>query len=521
MMTDQPVPVLIVGGGPVGLALAIECGLRNIQCVLVEQGDGKLHVPRMSSVSGRGMEFCRRWGIVDEVRAIWPPTHPMDFVYVTNMIGEELARTKIASYQQRARNLDYSPEGSCTCPQIFFDPILAEKAKSLPGIEIRYRTRVETFEQDSDAVHARLVNRDTGDAEMLSAHYMVGCDGAGGIVRPTLGIELEGLGTIATSVNVFFRSPEFATMHDKGWARFYRFLDEEGCWSELVAIDGRELWRLSVFHDPSPDLEGVSYLLRLAGREFSYEILDVSPWERRDYLASSYRRGRVLLAGDAAHQCSPTGGVGMHAGVCESVNLAWKLEALFAGWGGPRLLESYEIECRPVSKNYVEMSTISFDAITGLPNVDGFREVIAIDPDFPRRLNLPEELRAQFCYENSPICIADGTPAPEGDALLAPSARPGTRAPHCWIADDRSTLDLFGDGFVLFCFGAPVVDVGALTKAAEDRGVPLEVIDLDHPEAAALFERRFVLVRPDGHIAWRGDEVPDDAVSIIDQVRGA
>jgi len=233
---------------------------------------------------------------------------------------------------------------------------------------------------------ARVLDEETGKVEELSAEFLVACDGAGGSVRPALGIELEGLGTIATSVNVFFRSVEFATMHDKGWARFYRFFDDDGCWSELVAIDGKELWRLSVYSDPAPDLTGQSYLRKLAGRDFEYEIIDVSPWERRDYVTRSFRQGRVLLAGDAAHQCSPTGGVGMHVGICDSVNLGWKLEAHFAGWGGPRLLDSYGAECLPIAKYYVEMSTESFNALAALPAAGEFKELVASDPGILHRL---------------------------------------------------------------------------------------------------------------------------------------
>lgn len=521
-MTTHSVSVLIVGGGPVGLALAIECGLRGIDCLVVEQRDGILRVPRMSNVSSRNMEFCRRWGIADKVRAIWTDSHPMDFVYVTTMAGEELARTKIASYKQRGRTLDYSPEGTRTCPQIYFDPIMAERAKSLANVEVRYRTRLETFTQDDGSVQAQLKNRDSGETETVTARYMVGCDGAGGTVREALGIELDGLGALANSVNIFFRSTEFANMHDKGWARFYRFFDEEeGCWSELIAIDGKELWRLSVFHDPSPDLTGVSYLQRLAGRDFDYEILDVSPWERRDSVAQSYGRGRVFLAGDTAHQCSPTGGVGMHTGVCESVNLAWKLQALFEGWGGPRLLESYEIESRPVAAYYVRVSTESYNAISGLPSTSSFRDSLAKDADFLRRLNVPDQLRAQFCYEDSPICVDDGTPLPVGDEWLAPSAKPGMRAPHCWLDEERSILDLFGDEFILLNFGASAGEAERITAAAAERGVPLSIIEMDDPTATALYERRLVLVRPDGHIAWRADEAPTDPVTLIDHVRGA
>jgi 2-polyprenyl-6-methoxyphenol hydroxylase-like FAD-dependent oxidoreductase len=319
MATDDKTSVLIAGAGPVGLTLSIELGLRGIDCVLTERGDGIPRVPRMSSVSARGMEFCRRWGIADEVRyAVWSKTHPLDFVYVSTMVGEELARLRIGSYAERQGKMDYSPEGAASCPQIFFDPILAEKAKSVPGVSVRYGTRLVGFEQFETGVRATLADTGSGEERSITADYLVGCDGAGGIVRRTLGIPLDGLGPIAPSVNVFFRSAEFAAIHDKGWAHIYRFFDDDGCWAELIAIDGKELWRLSVFHDAAPDLTGESYLRKLAGRDFAYEILDVSPWERRDFLARSYRQGRVLIAGDAAHEMSPTAGAGMHTGMCPS-----------------------------------------------------------------------------------------------------------------------------------------------------------------------------------------------------------
>lgn len=520
-LSAEPIPVLIVGAGPVGLALATELGLRNIECVLVEQRDGKLRVPRMSQVSCRNMEFCRRWGISETVRnAVWSSAHPLDFVYTTSLIGDEVARLKVPSYVKRG-SLDYSPEGSCTCPQIFFDPILAAKAKSLAPVTLRYGTRLDSFVQDADAVHATLTDTSTGRQETLVARYLVGCDGAGSRVREALDIPLDGLGTIATSINIFFRSPELISIHDKGWARFYRIVDGDGCWGELIAIDGKELWRLTIFHDDAPDIDAGRYLRRMAGRDFDYDIIDVSAWERRDFVARAYRRGRALIAGDSAHQCSPTGGLGMHTGVCEAVNLAWKLAALFEGWGGTRLIDSYETECRPIAANFVSLSTGSYDAIAALPGADAMREAVAADPGILRRLSLPDQLRAQFCYEDSPICVSDGTPPLQGDARLAPSARPGTRAPHGWIADGKSTLDLFGDGFVLMRLGGTTADAAPLGAAAKERQVPFSVIDIENPDIAALFEKPLVLVRPDGHIAWRDDALPDDPEALIDRVRGA
>jgi 2-polyprenyl-6-methoxyphenol hydroxylase-like FAD-dependent oxidoreductase len=514
--------VLIAGGGPVGLSLAIELGLRGIDCVLAEKGDGILRVPKMSSVSTRGMEFCRRWGIADKVRdAVWSRDQPTDFVYTSTMVGEELARLKLGSYADREGKLDYSPEGAASCAQIYFDPILAEKAKSVPGVTARYGTRLESFDQDDAGVRARLMDAGTGEESVIAADYLVGCDGAGSVVRRCLDIAMDGLGTIATSVNVFFRSGELAKINNKGWAHIYRFFDDDGCWSELIAIDGKELWRLSVFDDPVPDLTGETYLRKLAGRDFSFEVLDVSPWERRDFVARSYRRGRVLLAGDAAHEMSPTAGAGMHTGICEAVNLAWKLQALIENWGGRQLLDSYEAECRPVAQQYVELSTSMYNAISALPDARGFGEMVAVDGDVPRRLTPPGQRKAQIVYEDSPICVPDGTPPPDGPALLAPSARPGTRAPHYWIGDGRSTLDLLGGGFVLLRFASIDADVEPLRAAARRRAVPLEIADVACEEARALYEKPLVLARPDGHVAWRGDALPADSLSLIDHVRGA
>ena len=234
---------MIVGAGPVGLALAIELGEKGINCVIVEQRDGETRVPKMSQVSSRIMEYCRRWGIADQVRAaVWSSSHPLDFVYLTSLTGDEIGRFKVPSYANLG-SPDYSPEGTCTCPQIYFDPILAEKAHSLANVSIRYNTRLESFDQDGNGVRVRLVDTVNGADETFEARYMVGCDGAGGVVRKALDIPLDGQGAIANSINIFFRAPDLASLHDKGWARFYRIIDDTGCWSELIAIDGDELWR--------------------------------------------------------------------------------------------------------------------------------------------------------------------------------------------------------------------------------------------------------------------------------------
>jgi 2-polyprenyl-6-methoxyphenol hydroxylase-like FAD-dependent oxidoreductase len=529
-MAQADIPVLIAGGGPVGLALAVELGMRNIPCTLVEKRDGKVTVPKMSQVSTRAMEFCRRWGIAEIVRnAVWTNTHTLDFVYLTSLVGEEVARLKVPSYQERGP-LDYTPEGPCHCPQIYFDPILADLAQKFPSVTMRYNVGLEGFEAGDDMVRASLVDSITGEQETLTARYLVGCDGPGGVVREALGIGLDGIGGLANSINIFFRSPELINLHDKGWARFYRVIDEQGSWGEMIAIDGNELWRLTVYDHTEGDVDADAYLRRLAGKDFPYEILSVVSWERRDHTARHLRKGNVFIAGDAAHQCSPTGGLGMHTGMVEAVNLGWKLAALTQGWGGPALLESYEIECRPIAQHNVAISTDAFRNLTGLPSSESIREVFPTAEDGDnsaveaqlRRLTLPDFTKVQITFENSPVCVSDGTAAnPEDMKTGKQSARPGARAPHGWVADGEAIFDRFGPDFTLLRFGAADADVESLISAAADRGLPLTVCDIADDHLAGLYEERLVLVRPDGHVAWRADHAPADVGAIIDTVRGA
>jgi 2-polyprenyl-6-methoxyphenol hydroxylase-like FAD-dependent oxidoreductase len=511
--------VIIAGAGPVGLGLACELGQRGVTCLLIEKRDGAITVPKQSMVSARNMEFCRRWGIAQSVRhAVWPESFPRDFVYLESMRGQELVRFKVPSYAERSKS-DYTPEAACPCPQIYFDPILANHARTFPHVQLRYNMRLDDFNQDDGGVTVALTNMESGAAETLRASYLVGCDGPAGMVREVLGIGLEGLGAIAKSVNLYFRSPQLADIHDKGWARFYRLIDESGCWSELIPIDGKELWRLTVFDAPLSAADPDVLMQKLAGGAFAYEILSVSPWERRDYVAKSYGQGRVFIAGDAAHECSPTGGIGMHTGLEEVVNLGWKLAAVSEGWGGPALLDSYEIERRPIARRNVEFATRSFNAIAVIP---GWHAGMADWRANPAWLSVPEHLKLNYYYENSPICVPDGTPAPAIDLQRFTSTTwPGSRAPHAWLADGRSMLDLLGDGFVLLRFGDHAPAATHLIEAADARRIPFHDVVIADPEIAAVYERKLVLVRPDGHVAWRGDECPADAATIVDRVRGS
>jgi 2-polyprenyl-6-methoxyphenol hydroxylase-like FAD-dependent oxidoreductase len=519
MNENKKTSVIVVGAGPVGLGLACDLGQRGVECVLIEKRDGAINVPKQSMVSARNMEFCRRWGVAKTVRtAVWPESFSRDFVYLESMRGKELLRFKVPSYVERDKR-DFTPEAACPCPQIYFDPILGNHARTLPSVTFAYNTRLDRLSQDDDGVTADITDMATGASRTLRAQYLVGCDGPSGIVRDALDIGIEGIGAIAHSVNLFFRSAELSSSHDKGWARFYRVIDETGCWGELIPIDGKELWRLTVFDEPLSKADPDFLLRKMTGGAFPYEMISVSPWERRDYVARSYGQARILIAGDAAHECSPTGGIGMHTGLEEAVNLGWKLAAMVEGWGGPALLASYEIERRPIAVRNVGLATRSYNAIAAIP---GWREGMSDWKANPAWLSIPEHIKLQYGYDGSPVCVPDGTsPAPMDPAQFVASTRPGTRAPHAWLDGERSTLDLFGDGFVLLRLGANPPDATRLLAAAKAQGVPMRAITLADPDVATLYETSLVLVRPDGHVAWRGNESPADATDIVNRIRGA
>ena len=524
MEPQAQIPVLIVGGGPVGLGLAIDLARRGIACTLVDARDGTVGVPKMTQVTWRSMEFCRQWGIAEAVvQAGYPVDLPYDFAYVSRLRGYQLARSCWPPFAAGAERGE-TPHGTVQCAQIFFDPILQRRAASDPRVTLRYHTTLLALRETADGVVARL--RDGTSEFELASRFVVGCDGAESTVRTLLGIGMEGAGKLSTSLSVFFRSEALGTLHDKGWARFYRLVDEGGNWADLVSIDGRGLWRLTVLgiEDSAEalrrDVPGM--LRRAVGCDVPHEVISVTLWERRDQVALSYGRGAVFLAGDAAHLLSPTGGLGMNTGLADAVDLSWKLAAMLAGWGGPGLAASYEAERRPVARRNVDESTAYFRRTRIFPRGEPFDEAgpagdaarAAFRAEFARleasgELYISEHVKNGYTYEASPLCVADGTgPIVPRGIDYVPNARPGARAPHLWLADGRSLLDLFGGGFVLLRLD-PASRVEALQNGAAERGIPLAVHDIVLPGAAALYQAALVLVRPDGHVAWRGDVAPD------------
>ncbi len=528
--------VLIVGGGPVGLSLAIELARHGVSATLVEARDGTIDAAKMNFVNVRSMEFCRRWGITGEVRAAG---HARDFHpnvrWATAVTGFEIAGLGLAPFHEQKTAL-LSPEYDCLVSQYWFDPILLAHARAQASITLRHRTRLETFREVGDGIVARLTDADSGREETLTAAYIVGCDGANSTVRDILGIGLDGLPAMQHNFHVFFESKQLIEIYQRtlGQTRFLSLVGPGRVWGVLTSIDWRGLWRFAM-HPPPGDRSEVPALLRKAvGVDFDFELLNEARWDSPKLVAEAFAKGRAFIAGDAAHQLNPSGGFGMNTGLGDAVDLAWKLAAVIAGWGGAGLLASYEIERRPISARNVAEATRNLRREQGYAPGEAIAEVTAegarqreafrqslFDADVIRHHDT-DGIALGYRYDLSPVIVPDDT-APPADQVrdYIPTARPGHRAPHAWIGEGSSTLDLFGDGFTLLAFDAPGAATDAFARAAESRGVKLTVAAVSDPEIAGLYERRLVLVRPDGHVAWRGDDAPDDAGAVIDVVRGA
>ncbi len=532
-------PVVIAGGGPTGLALAAELGWRGIECLVVEQGDGSVDFPTTNLVNTRTCEHLRRWGIADEVRyrSRFPSDYPRNYVFVTRMSGHEIARFDHPAAADPGARSPYSPEGRIWVSKPFFDPILQKHVRNLPGVDVRYRTAFESFRQSERSVSVTVVDAETGASSEIDADYLVGCDGGRSNVRRQLGIELQGAFSQGMNVAVLFRSP-LLSIARFGPAVQYQIINAD-IQGAIAAVDGRELWRLNirgVKPDQVDSLDAAGKLRHALGANVPFEIVSVRPWTGHCVVAERYRDGRVFLAGDAAHLLWPAGGFGMNTGVGDAVDLGWKLTAVLQSWGRPKLLDSYEPERRPIGmRNVQEASEMR----------SGYDQALQVSPlldtDTEEGRVLREKARAAilrtrakefqndspgielgYSYDDSPICVGDGTPAPPFEqGVYNPTTRPGARAPHVALAGGQSTLDLFGRGFVLLARADNKAEAGPLAAAARQARVPLEVVELNEPEARRIYERRLVLARPDGHVAWRGDEAPADPAAIIERVRGA
>jgi 2-polyprenyl-6-methoxyphenol hydroxylase-like FAD-dependent oxidoreductase len=529
--------VLIVGAGPAGLGLAIELGLRGIACLVVEKNDRVGYAPRAKTTNVRTREHLRRWGIADTLRAASPlgVQYPSNITFVTRLGGYLLTRFENAFNCAPGRNPMYS-EHAQWIPQYSLEEVLRARAQSLPGVEVRFNCELASFEQDVTGVQA--VVRDTARNQTFAvkSDYLVGADGARSTVRAAIGARMAGDYGLSRNYNVVFRAPGLAAAHKHGPAVMYWQVNRDAP-SVMGPMDAGDIW----FFMPTGLPEGVKLaqdevpaLIRKAtGIALDYEVLSSDEWVASRLSADRYRDRRVFLIGDACHLHPPFGGYGMNMGVADGVDLGWKLAAVIQGWGRPLLLGSYESERRPVH-DFVMDEAVANHAVLGHQL---FTEGLEDAGDAGTRLRAQVGARIEaaklrefhtlgvvlgYRYAHSAQIVGDGSAPPARDFLnYVPSAHPGCLAPHAWLHDGSSLYDHFGAGFTLLAGGdAREADLEQASEEAKSAGVPLKVVRDPVPALADLYRARYALIRPDQHVAWRGDTWPK-AMALFERVAGA
>ncbi len=432
-----------------------------------------------------------------------------------------------------------TPEGPAFLSKFSFLPLLQRAAAAQPSVQVTYGQTVVGMEHDDDGVAVLVEDLESGSIRALRTAYLVGCDGGRSWVRKRLGIEFVGDFAQGRNFAVHFRAPalmELLREHADGVAAQIQTLANESR-PYITVVDGADEWRLSVYldRDPSPE-DAVRWVHAAIGKEIDVQILRSQPWSGHRVVAERYRDGRVFLAGDAAHLLWPKGGFGANTGIGDAVDLGWKLAAVLSGWGGEALLNSYEVERRPIavrnvseaSSNWTSDAKITPDPILDSDNADGAAartRMGALIRSLRGREFRSIGVQLGHRYRNSPIVVPDGglEPPDESDNYV-PSTWPGCRAPHVWLPDGSSVLDRFGHGFVLIATAdatGTTAGIQKLEQAATVRGVPLEAFPCGDAQLHEIYGNGLVLVRPDGHVCWRGDALPEDPGALLDVVRGA
>jgi 2-polyprenyl-6-methoxyphenol hydroxylase-like FAD-dependent oxidoreductase len=532
-------PVLIAGGGPVGLTLAIDLGARGVPCILLERKDEPAFLPKMERCNARSLEIFRRMGIAERVRAAgYPTAYPMDVYHIVTMMDPPLARVPYASVDElRAetarRNDGQMPlEPYQLISQYTLEPLLKSIAEENPLIDVRFGHELIAFDQDPDGVtaHARTSG---GENVTIRAAFMVGCDGGTSTVRKQLGIALDGRGNIRRMMQALYRCDALYDVVPIGHGRHYKVSDENR--SGVVCQDSCRHFSINAENCTDEDMPGI--FARTVGTAVPFETLSIGQWQHNLLCAERYRDGRVLLAGDSAHLVIPTAGLGLNTGIGDAIDLSWKLAAIVDGWGGPGLLQSYEDERRQVGVRNVRASGNATEARRERRQ-DHFKPWIREDSERGRearelvaniarleagKTTIIEGIERGYRYANSALLWPETGDAPDPDNIAyVPTTWPGARLPHMWCSDGEALLDRLGPWYTVLRFGDRV-DTSGIERSLADANVPFAVLALDRSEPAYEVYGGFdaFLIRPDVHVAWRGTRTPDDPQSVTAVATGA
>ena len=515
------IPVFIVGGGPIGLSMALLLDRFGIPFVLVERNASTTDHPKARGTWSRTMELFRQWGIEDAVRKRGLPNGATGFAFVETIAGREYGRVP------REPDLGHTPAWKCTAPQDVVEEEILEKVKHTRIGKILFSTEFVGYEQDEHGVDVVVRDLTTGAETHYSAQYLIGADGAGSSVRRASGIAMEGPGSLATMCNDYWHA-DLSHIKSAGEVGGYRLgpLPDGRPGASVLNTNGRDKWlsisrigqENSVDAKPWTDEEVIRNARAHVGiPNLDVTIINRSVWRVSKQIAVRYAAGRVFLVGDSAHRFPPTGGFGMNTGIQDAHNLAWKLCMVLSGKASARLLDTYDAERRPIGQANADFSfgnTQRFQQLEAAfrsGNVDHISFWVKDATNHQHSMGLG----LGFSYDEGAL-IPDGTVKPKlRSRVYEPSDRPGGRFPHLWLDLSRqhSTLDLFDKNFVLVI--GPKGDgwAEAAQSVSSELGIPVDTYQLesaDSRDGLEMGQRGAVLVRPDGHVAWRVPYVPQD-----------
>jgi len=539
MRQTETSDVVVIGAGPVGLSLAIDLGMRGIETTIVELNDAPLRLPKMERTNPRTMEIYRRLGVHEQIRASGlKPDKPMD-VYIVEHLGKPpLLRLPYPSVNETRAAIAACSNGTLPrepyqlISQYTLEPILEQRLRDLPSVTLCRGTEFLSLAQDDDGVTVQVRDHHGGAEREIRCRYLVGADGGSSRVRKAIGVEMEGQAGLGVVTNIFFRCDDLLEKSVVPEARHYCFAPigaSGGAAGTMAVQDDQKHFALHTTVPPDGDIAEV--IRNVLGLDIEPEVIHSGAWTQHMLVAKQHSLGRVFLAGDANHLFIPAGGLGMNTGIGDAINLGWKLEAALKGWGGEKLLESYSAERNATARrtlkkvaHAVEGSIKWREAFTPCVLEDtsqgrAEREVfLEVANPLIRRIYEMHGSDLGYRYQSPVICGEAEEPPPDDAYTFVPSTYPGCHLPHAWLDKDTAVYDAVGTGFALLKLGA--VDSGALEKAFAASAVPLKVIEIDDAAIRKLYGCDLILVRPDLHVAWRGNTVPDNPVDMVNTVTG-